>query len=157
MRVLVACEFSGVVRRAVLRAIGLAGICDGARTSQGQGRKGQAARKGGRRRGPDRAGMGEGTAGEGMSERTGYLTAEEVEAAQSLHTRTPYAICDVSKGFFSVARHYGGMTYQSEHYTYFPEHDELVRDDVLKLVTKMRKRARKEKPVEAPSLDLGAP
>jgi hypothetical protein len=92
-----------------------------------------------------------------MSERTGYLTEEEVEAAQSLHTRTPYAICQVSQGFFSIARHYGGMTLQNEHYTYFPAHDELVRDDVLKLATKMRKRAGKGKKVEAPSLDFGAP
>lgn len=86
-------------------------------------------------------------------ERTGFLSAEEVAAAHTLHTKTPYAICGVSQGFFSVARHYGGMTYQGEHYTYFPEHDELVRDDVLKLATKMRKEARRAALDELTQLD----
>lgn len=74
-----------------------------------------------------------------MSERTSYLTADEVEAAQALHKRAPYSVCNVSQGFFSIARHYGGMTLQDCHYTYMPEHDECVRDDVLKLVKKLRK------------------
>lgn len=77
-------------------------------------------------------------------DRTSYLTHEEVQAAYALHRRAPYAICNVSQGFFSIARHYGGMTYQGCAYTYFPEHDECVRDDVLKMVKKMRKK----KPVE---------
>lgn len=74
-----------------------------------------------------------------MTKRTSYLTAAEVRAAQVLHQRAPYALCNVSHGFFSIARHYGGLTYQDCSYTYMPGHDECVRDDVLRLVTKMRK------------------
>jgi hypothetical protein len=77
-------------------------------------------------------------------ERTNYLTAEEVQAAsEKLHKRAPYALCNVSHGFFSLARHYGGLWFQNCHYTYIPVADECVRDDVLKLVTKMRKRSKK--------------
>ncbi len=78
-------------------------------------------------------------------EHTSYLTADEVSAAcAKLHKRAPYALCNVSLGFFSIARHYGGLTFQGCKYTYMDGHDECVRDDVLKLVQKMRKR----KPVE---------
>lgn len=77
-------------------------------------------------------------------ERTSYLTPEEVKAAHALHRRAPYAICNVSQGFFSIARHYGGLEFQGCRYTYMPGHDECVRDDVLKMVKKMRKK----KPVE---------
>lgn len=91
-------------------------------------------------------------------ERTSYLTAEEVQAAQALHQQAPYALCNVSQGFFSIARHYGGLTFQGCHYTYMPGHDECVRDDVLRLVSKMRKKApsKKEAPAAQPLLDLGS-
>ena len=79
-------------------------------------------------------------------ERTNYLTADEVQAAeQKLHQRAPYALCNVSMGFFSIARHYGGLTYQGCHYTYVQGHDECVRDDVLRLVTKLRKKPASQK------------
>lgn len=74
-----------------------------------------------------------------MNECTSYLTADEVRAAQVLHQRAPYALTNVSHGFFSIARHYGGLTFQDCHYTYMPGHDECVRDDVLMLVGKMRR------------------
>ena len=74
-----------------------------------------------------------------MSEHTSYLTADEVRAAQVLHQRAPYALCNVSQGFFSIARHYGGLTFNDCRYTYMDGHDECVRDDVLKMVTKLRK------------------
>ena len=91
-------------------------------------------------------------------ERTSYLTADEVQAAQKLHQRAPYALCNVSRGFFSIARHYGGLTYQGCHYTYIPGHDECVRDDVLRLVTKLRKKMASKATALAPQaiLDLGA-
>lgn len=91
-------------------------------------------------------------------ERTSYLTADEVQAAQALHKRAPFALCNVSMGFFSIARHYGGMTFQGCHYTYMPGHDECVRDDVLRLVTKRRKKpASKATALAAQSmLDPGA-
>lgn len=78
-----------------------------------------------------------------MAERTSYLTADEVQAVSHLHRVAPYALCNVSHGFFSIARHYGGLTYQGCHYTYMTGHDECVRDDVLRLVTKLRKLRKK--------------
>jgi hypothetical protein len=89
---------------------------------------------------------------------TSYLTADEVQAAQTLHQRAPYALRNVSMGFFSIARHYGGLTFQGCHYTYMPGHDECVRDDVLRLVTKLRKKpaSKKTAPAPQPMLDLGA-
>ena len=91
-------------------------------------------------------------------EQTSYLTADEVQAAQKLHQRAPYALCNVSMGFFSIARYYGGLTLQGCQYTYMPGHDECVRDDVLRLVTKLRKKlaSRKAGPAQQPMLDLGA-
>lgn len=87
-------------------------------------------------------------------ESTSYLTAAEVQAAQSLHKRAPYSITGISHSIFSLARHYGGMTYQGCYYTYMaPPHDECVRDDVLRVVTKMRKAAAK-KPAEASPVQL---
>jgi hypothetical protein len=91
-------------------------------------------------------------------ERTSYLTADEVQAAKALHKRAPFALCNVSMGFFSIARHYGGCTFQGCHYTYMQGHDECVRDDVLRLVTKMRKKpaSKTAAPALQPMLDLGA-
>lgn len=88
-------------------------------------------------------------------ERTSYLTAAEVRAAQVLHQRAPYAICRVSEGFFSIARYYGGMTYNGCLYVYMPGHDECVRDDVLRLVTKMRRLATKQREVATKQEQMG--
>lgn len=70
-----------------------------------------------------------------------YLTESEIDAIQHLHKKTPYLITGVSYGYFSVARHYGGATMNGSSYTYIPDSDELVRDDVLKAVKKLRKKA----------------
>lgn len=85
-------------------------------------------------------------------EPTGYLSPAEVLAAQTLHRRAPYAIAGISQGMFSIARHYGRMTLQGCAYTYFPEHDECVRDDVLKLVRRLRKTAAMERKADAPKV-----
>ena len=89
---------------------------------------------------------------------TSYLTADEVQAAQKLHQRAPYALCNVSLGFFSLARHFGGCTLQGCYYTYMHGHDECVRDDVLRLVTKLRKTpaAKNAAAAQQTMLDLGA-
>lgn len=79
-----------------------------------------------------------------MTERTRYLAADEVQAAQALHQRAPYAITGISRSIFSIARHYGGLTFKDCRYTYMPEHDECVRDDVLKMVEKRRKKRQKD-------------
>lgn len=78
-----------------------------------------------------------------------YLTQEEIDACQSLPRDTPYLICGISTGMFSIARYSGGMKYNSKSYTYIPTTDECIRDDVLKLVTKLRKAAKKkDKPTD---------
>jgi hypothetical protein len=77
-----------------------------------------------------------------VRERTVYLTADEVEAASKLHQRVPIAICDVSGSQFSIARHYGCCTFNGCAYTYLFAEDELIRNDVLKMVAKMRKRSK---------------
>jgi hypothetical protein len=80
-----------------------------------------------------------------------YLSESEVEAIQWHHIRAPYLISGISHGIFSIARHYGGMKYQGCSYTYIPESDECVRDDVLKFVTKLRK---PKKVKTAPEADM---
>jgi len=93
-------------------------------------------------------------------ERTSYLTADELQDAQALHQRAPYALRSVSMGFFSIARHYGGCTFQGCSYTYMHGHDECVRDDVLRMVTKRRKAeakaATKAVMARGDQLELGA-
>jgi len=88
-----------------------------------------------------------------MTERTGYLTAAEVEAAQSLHKDAPYAVTGISSSIFSLAR-YGGMSWKGCRYTYMPEHDECVRDDVLAMVRRMRRKEKPVQPKEPPQLGL---
>lgn len=46
-------------------------------------------------------------------------------------TKPPEEFRRVSKGQFSIARHYGRIKFQGHGYTYLPESDTLVRDDVL--------------------------
>lgn len=73
-----------------------------------------------------------------------YLTEAEIEAIQHLPRDTPYCIQNVTQTQFSVARHYGCCTFQGRFYVYFPATDELIRDDVLKEVTKARRQARRD-------------
>ena len=89
-------------------------------------------------------------------ERTSYLAADEVQLSQTLHKRAPFALCNVSTGFFSIARYYGGMAFQGCAYRYIEEHDECVRVDVLRLVRKMRKKTAggKAEPAQQPMRDL---
>lgn len=57
-----------------------------------------------------------------------------------LSRATPFGMTDVSKTQFSIARHYGGITYNGAKYTYIPTTDELIRDDVLKWKKKNERR-----------------
>lgn len=70
-----------------------------------------------------------------------YMTRSELDALNDTKlTRViPFLIRGVMTSQFSVARHYGGITLQGSNYTYFPESDELIRDDVLKWLVKYRK------------------
>jgi hypothetical protein len=57
---------------------------------------------------------------------------------------TPLAICHVSKTQFSIARYSGGCKYQGKYYGYNYDTDELIREDVIKAVEKMRREAKKK-------------
>lgn len=52
---------------------------------------------------------------------------------------TRVAFSFVSQTHLSIARYYGGCKIDGKTYTYFPEDDLLVRDDVLKFVKKLEK------------------
>ena len=74
-----------------------------------------------------------------------YLTDDELDAvhASGLDPFTPYVIDGVSQSQLSVARHFGGCTYGGREYAYIPTTDELVREDVVRWVTKRRKEAQR--------------
>lgn len=74
-----------------------------------------------------------------------HMTEAEIDALQStkLDRATPFAISGVSLSQLSIARHYGGCTFQGRSYIYLPETDELLRDDVVKWLAKHRKAQRK--------------
>lgn len=56
---------------------------------------------------------------------------------------TPFLIRGVSHTQLSIARHYGGCTFQGKHYSYTPPTDELIREDVVRWLMKERKKAEK--------------
>lgn len=63
-----------------------------------------------------------------------------------LHRKTPFGMTNVSMTQLSIARHYGCIRYNGDQYTYFPDTDELVRDDVLK----WQRKQKRAKPNTAP-------
>ena len=71
------------------------------------------------------------------------LELDAAVRAGEIKCDTTLVIRDVCNTQLSVARHYGAITINGRHYTYFPPGDELIRDDVLKWVTKLRKVAAK--------------
>lgn len=83
---------------------------------------------------------------------TSFATAEEMQAIQSLHKRTPYIIQDVTKTQFSIARFYGAISYNGESYLYNPATDELIRADVLRFIESSRRLTKKK--AKAPTLSL---
>jgi hypothetical protein len=82
-----------------------------------------------------------------------HLTAIDLQLA-GLHQRAPYAIHGVMNTQLSIARHYGGITYQGEGYTYIPESDELVRNDVIKHLKIAQKKPSPPQPAQTQQLDL---
>lgn len=52
---------------------------------------------------------------------------------------TPERIHGVSDTQLSIARHFGGITYNGASYTYLAESDSLIRNDVLKRDERARK------------------
>jgi len=60
------------------------------------------------------------------------------------HTKPPERIIGVSQSQFSVARHYGGCTYNGHHYHYDADTDTLIRQDVWQAQLKGDKEAKAE-------------
>ena len=77
------------------------------------------------------------------------LSELEIIAIQHLPRDTPYLIQHISRTQLSVARHAGGCRYQGREYVYMPETDELLRRDVARLVTRLRKLDAKRTRTEA--------
>jgi hypothetical protein len=71
------------------------------------------------------------------------LTEHELLALQErpkpLAYEPPWQFFSVSRTQLSIARHYGGITYNGHGYTYDPTDDSLTRSDVPKAVMKMRR------------------
>jgi hypothetical protein len=80
------------------------------------------------------------------------LTTEELEAIQGLPQASPYLIRGVRQTQFSIARHYGGITYAGQSYLYDPITDELIRHDVLRFIQRRRKEQAKKAVALTPSL-----
>jgi hypothetical protein len=76
-----------------------------------------------------------------------HLTQSELDALQlsKLDTEAPFLIRWVSNGQLSIARHYGGCTFQKSWYKYMPLTDELIREDVVEWLAKYRKQQKKQK------------
>ena len=55
-----------------------------------------------------------------------------------------HAIGFVTQTQFSIARHYGGIRFQGVEYTYLPEGDQLVREDILKWLNEQMKPVKPE-------------
>jgi hypothetical protein len=79
-----------------------------------------------------------------------YLSPDELLLIQRLPQDAPYAINNVRCSIFSLALHYGGITFRGRGYEYMPATDELVREDVVRYVTKLRKLQAKAKKADAP-------
>jgi hypothetical protein len=62
-------------------------------------------------------------------------------SACPLSRKTPYGMTNVSMTQHSEARLYGGCRFNGQTYTYFPDTDELVRDDVLRWAKRKPKTA----------------
>lgn len=58
----------------------------------------------------------------------------------------PEEIHGVSMSQFSIARHYGGIQYNGQHYIYDPREDKLIRWDIFNARAKAAKEAAKAKP-----------
>ena len=79
-----------------------------------------------------------------------YFTVADIVDCP-LSRALPFGITNVSQSQMSIARHYGGCTWQGEKYTYMPPTDELIRDDVLHWLVAKRK-AGKVKPAQTESM-----
>ena len=72
-----------------------------------------------------------------------------------LDRRAPFMVRGFSQTQFSITRHYGGVVFKGQHYTYLPATDELIRDDVAKWLAKRRMEERKSADIEPAQFGLG--
>jgi hypothetical protein len=89
---------------------------------------------------------------------TSELSESEIEALgkSNLDRSKPFAIRNVMMTQMSIARHYGAITYNGTLYVYYPETDELIRDDVCKWLKKHRE-ATAGKPGKKPGPTVSQP
>ena len=79
--------------------------------------------------------------------------AEELALQGSgLDRQSPFMIRHVSKTQFSIARYYGGVSFNGQNYAYLPATDELIRYDVAKWLAKRRREERKSADIEPAQL-----
>lgn len=58
-----------------------------------------------------------------------------------LDSSCPFLIRNVSQTQFSIARRYGSIKFNGFRYLYDPRTDELIRDDCLRFLQKIRKKS----------------
>ena len=79
-----------------------------------------------------------------------FLSPEELSFAKARFgaARTPLVIASASKTEFARSCKAGAMRYRGVGYTYLPKTDEMIRDEVLKLVRARRRDLAKYKLVQ---------
>ena len=61
-----------------------------------------------------------------------------------LHRKSPFGITNVTQTQFSIARYYGGINFNGSMYIYYPDTDELIRQDVMQWKAKQLKAKHKK-------------
>ena len=61
-----------------------------------------------------------------------------------LHRKSPFGITNVTQTQFSIARYYGGINFNGSMYIYYPDTDELIRQDVMQWKAKQLKSKHKK-------------
>ena len=77
-----------------------------------------------------------------------FLTMDEWHALMAEFAGQEIGWRHVSSTQLSIARHSGALVISGKRFTYLPATDELIRDDVLKLVAKWRKSAEPRVPAQ---------
>jgi len=61
-----------------------------------------------------------------------------------LHRKTPFGVTNVSMTQLSIARYYGAINFNGYKYIYYPDTDELIREDVMRWKAKQLKAKHKK-------------
>jgi hypothetical protein len=61
-----------------------------------------------------------------------------------LHRDSPYGVTNVSHTQLSIARYYGTINFNGFKYIYYPDTDELIREDVMRWKAKQLKAKHKK-------------